>query len=74
MLLILFIIPLYVAKLDLEFAETGLWSISTALGFCFKNSSLINVLLPAPATPVTRVNTPLGILIDTFLNCFYYNF
>jgi hypothetical protein len=54
-----------VAGAERLFAVTRDWSITIASGCCSRKTSLIRVLLPEPATPVTTVSTPVGMLTVT---------
>src|SRR5690554_2670940 len=61
------IMPVYVAGLEREETPTADWSTRIASGYWRMNASMINELLPEPATPVTTVSTPTGIFTLTFL-------
>src|SRR6266545_5263575 len=68
------IMPVYVAGLEREDTPTADWSITIASGcWCWK-TSLMRELLPEPATPVTTVNTPVGMFTLTFCRLLIFAF
>src|SRR5581483_2089520 len=63
-------IPEYVARLLRREPGVISWSTTTASGYLGTKQPWIKELLPLPATPVTAVSTPFGILAVTLRRLF----